>query len=181
MPVIATGLCNLIIYLVTGCFIMNDSDESDDDFFDAMERQDNTQQRSIEQRVDRLEKQMEVLSGQMSTIMEKLEDISLTLESSSGSVPDEKARRYKPMRACHARKKDGTGKKDVPTAGQPPPPHMAEPEIVDLYDDTEELAEVLKDFPTIPVTDPKSRRGKPHVPPITIPVYNGVGHVDDWI
>ena len=40
---------------------------------------------------------------------------------------------------------------------------------------------MLKDFPTIPVTDPKSRRGRPHVPPITIPVYNGMGHVDDWI
>ena len=46
---------------------MNDSDESDDDFFDATERQDDTQQRSIEQRVDRLEKQMEALSGQLST------------------------------------------------------------------------------------------------------------------
>ena len=179
---------------------MNDSDESDDDFFDAHQQQDDTQQRSIEQRVDRLEKQMEVLSGQMSTIMEKLEDISLTLESSSGSVPDEKARRYKPMRACHARRRQSQtqAKKDAPMTGPTPfPDKETEPEGVDLdqttasiasgpaesHNDTE-LSGVMKDFPEIPataLTSGETRRRKPHVPPITIPVYNGVGHVDDWI
>ena len=49
---------------------MNDSDESDDDFFDAT---DNTQQRSIEQRVSRLEEQIDSLSGQMSTILKRLD------------------------------------------------------------------------------------------------------------
>ena len=47
-----------------------------------------------------------------------------------------------------------------------------------------ELSGVMKDFPTIPTNAPASgepRRSKPHVPPITIPVYNGVSHVDDWI
>ena len=42
----------------------------------------------------------------------------------------------------------------------------------------------MKDFPEIPTSAPisgETRRSKPHVPPITIPVYNGVGHVDDWI
>ena len=39
---------------------MNDSDESDDDFFDAHQQQDDTQQRSIEQRVNRLERQIDV-------------------------------------------------------------------------------------------------------------------------
>ena len=42
---------------------------------------------------------------------------------------------------------------------------------------------VMRDFPSIPKDDTssESRRCKPRGPPINIPVYNGVGHVDDWI
>ena len=160
---------------------MNDSDESDDDFFDA--QQDNTQQRSIEQRVSRLEEQIDALSGQMSTILERLD----TIVAASQSQPSESSRR--PMRACHARKSrppQTTTDHAASKAGRKPiPDSETESEAVDRDDNIASTASllsgVMKNFPTIPLTDPKSRRGKPHVPPITIPVYNGVGHVDDWI
>ena len=92
----------------------------------------------------------------------------------------------------------GTAKKDAPAIIPTPiPDSKVEPEGVDLdqtttsiasgpaesHNDTE-LSGVMKDFPEIPTSAPTSgetRRSKPHVPPITIPVYNGVGHVDDWI
>ena len=92
----------------------------------------------------------------------------------------------------------GTAKKDAPaTIPTPIPDSKTEPEGVDLdqtvtsmasglaesHFDTE-LSGVKKDFPIIPTNAPASgepRRRNSHVPPITIPVYNGVGHVDDWI
>ena len=74
------------------------------------------------------------------------------------------------------------------------PASKVEPEGVDLDQTTAsaasgpaeshndaELSGVMKDFPEIPTSAPTSgetRRSKPHVPPITIPVYNGVY---DWI
>ena len=104
VPVIATGVGYLIFYIATGCFNMNDPADSDDsdEFFDASEQLPNERDsmaRTVK-RVDRLEKQMEVLSGQMSTIMDKLENISITLESQPGPVNKEKTKR---MRSCHAR------------------------------------------------------------------------------
>ena len=112
-------------------------------------------------RVDRLVRKMEVLSGQVSKIMNKLEDISITLESQPSPVTKEKTKR---VRSCPARK--------TPAFAQPSSSKEAEPlEAASVaHDATEELAAVLKDFSTIPVTDPRSRRGKPHVPHIAIPV-----------
>ena len=158
MPVIATGLCNLIIYLVTGCFIMNDSDESDDDFFDA--QQDNTQQRSIEQRVSRLEEQIDALSSQMSTILERLD----TIVAASQSQPSESSRR--PMRACHARKSrppQTTTDHAASKAGRKPiPDSETESEAVDRDHTTASTASllsgVMKDLPT---SDLKSREANP--------------------
>ena len=98
MPVIVTGVGYLIFYIATGCFNMNDPADSDsDEFFDATEdrpEQDSMMAQSVEKRVESLEKQMACLSGQMETIVEKLEGIGAMLESRSGSVPDEKTRRY---------------------------------------------------------------------------------------
>ena len=51
-------------------------------------------------RANCLEKQVGLLSGQMSTIMDKLENISITLESQPSPVNKEKTKR---MRSCHAR------------------------------------------------------------------------------
>ena len=106
----------------------------------------------------------------MKTIVEKLEGIGAMLKSRSGSVPDEKARRYKPMRACHARKSrppQTTTDHAASKAGRKPiPDSETESEAVDRDDTTAStaplLSGVMKNFPNIPLTDPKSRRGKPH-------------------
>ena len=60
---------------------------------------------------------MEVLSGQMSTIMDKLETI--------GAMPVPSPvtkRKTKPTRARHARKKDGDGEEGKPISREPPFP-----------------------------------------------------------
>ena len=103
-------------------------------------------------RVDRLERQTEALSGQMSTIMNKLEDISITLESQPSPATKEKTKR---VRSCPARK--------TPAFAQPSSSKEAEPveAAYAVHDDTGELAAVLKDFPTLPASDLKSRGGKP--------------------
>ena len=94
----------------------------------------------------------------MKTITHNLENITITLELHPSPVTKEQTKR---VRSCPARK--------TPAFAQPSSSKEAEPvEAASVaHDDTEELAAVLEDFPTIPVTDPRSRRGKPHAPPIT--------------
>ena len=124
------------------------ADSDSDEFFDASENrpEQDSMAQSVEKRVESLEKQMACLSGQMSTIVDKLETISTMLAPRPST---------KPMRACHARKTTrisyGAAKKDVPPAGQPPPPQMAKheglesdqttesplPQPSDSHDDTE--------------------------------------------
>ena len=135
---------------------------------------------------------MACISGQMSMILKRID----TMTTSQSQLVESR----RPMRACHARRRQSQtqANKDAPMTGPTPfPDKETEPEGVDLdqttasiasgpaesHNDTE-LSEVMKDFPEIPASAPTSgetRRSKPHVPPITIPVYNGVGHVDDWI
>ena len=174
---------------------MNDPADSDDseEFLDALEHLPNerdsmSRENILQKRVESLERQMACISGQMSTILKRLD----TITNSQSQLVESR----RPMRACHARKRQS--QKDAPMTGPTPiPDSKVEPEGVDLdqtttsiasgpvesHNDTE-LSGVMKDFPDIPTSAPTSgetRRSKPHVPPITIPVYNGVGHVDDWI
>ena len=144
------------------------TDSSEDEYEDA----ETELPSSLERRLDRVEEQM-------STIVDKLEGVMKTVENLSAMMqqPSESRR---PMRACHARKSrppQTTTDHAASKAGRKPiPDSETESEAVDRDDTTASttplLSGVMKNFPTIPLTDPKSRRGKPHVPPI--PVYGWV-------
>ena len=94
----------------------------------------------------------------MKTIIHNLENISITLELHPSPVTKEQTKR---VRSCPTRK--------TPALAQPSSSGEAEPiEAASVApDDTEELTVALEEFPTIPVTASKSRRGKPYAPLIT--------------
>ena len=136
----------LFNYLSSYSFKMTDS--SEDEYEDA----ETELPSSLERRLDRVEKAQKQLQEQMKMIINNLEDISITLESHPSPVTKEQTKR---VRSCPARK--------TPAFAQPSSSKEAEPveAAYAVHDDTEELVAVLKDFPTLPASDLKSRGGKP--------------------